>query len=177
MLLILYTSKEIIMVSNKAFVPRNRHSHWLRPRRFLSAVAVVAAATNLFGCAVSGPRESALPQNGPTMVDIYRHHMAGDAAGEIGSQQLPEHLSGGSRTRLPLREPGDPSPNDLQRASMTGIENRFARLPNPDLVMYVMPHLANGHYPVPGYVTVFPMYEKVEYALPGEVGSHHTAGR
>ena len=50
------------------------------------------------------------------------------------------------------------------------IDNRFARLPNPDLVMYVTPHLsANGRYPVPGYSTVFPMYETVEYAMPGEV--------
>lgn len=35
--------------------------------------------------------------------------------------------------------------------------------------MYVFPHLARGRYPVPGYVTVFPMYETVEYAMPGEV--------
>ena len=46
---------------------------------------------------------------------------------------------------------------------------RFARVPNPDLVMVVYPHLARGKYPVPGYVTVFPMYEQTHYALPGEV--------
>lgn len=49
------------------------------------------------------------------------------------------------------------------------MQQRFQRLPNPDLVMYVHPHLAKGRYPVPGYLTVFPMYETVEYALPGEV--------
>jgi hypothetical protein len=36
--------------------------------------------------------------------------------------------------------------------------------------MYVFPHLASDErVPVPGYVTSFPMYERVEYALPGEV--------
>jgi len=36
--------------------------------------------------------------------------------------------------------------------------------------MYVFPHLAGeAHAPVPGYATAFPMYEQVEYALPGEV--------
>ena len=34
--------------------------------------------------------------------------------------------------------------------------------------MYVYPHLAQGRYPVPGYFTAFPMYERVEYLLPGE---------
>ncbi len=50
------------------------------------------------------------------------------------------------------------------------MQQRFARVPNPDLVMVVYPHLAQGKYPVPGYVTVFPMYEQTFYALPGEVG-------
>src|SRR5690606_32252392 len=49
------------------------------------------------------------------------------------------------------------------------MNQRFARLPNPDLVMVVFPHLAKGQYPVPGYVTVFPMYDQTQYALPGEV--------
>ncbi len=36
--------------------------------------------------------------------------------------------------------------------------------------MYVFPHLAGPEsVPVPGYATRFPLYERVEYALPGEV--------
>lgn len=35
--------------------------------------------------------------------------------------------------------------------------------------MYVFPHLAtDSGYPVPGYSTVLPMYDPMEYALPGE---------
>ncbi|MFF0977525.1 TIGR03751 family conjugal transfer lipoprotein, partial [Proteus mirabilis] len=44
----------------------------------------------------------------------------------------------------------------------------FPRLPNPDMVMYVFPHLSAGNLPVPGYSTVFPFYHQVQYALPGE---------
>jgi len=54
------------------------------------------------------------------------------------------------------------------REAFDEIEVLFPRLPNPTLVMYVFPHLA-GEAPVPGYATAFPMYEQVEYALPGEV--------
>ena len=45
----------------------------------------------------------------------------------------------------------------------------FPRLPNPTIVLYVFPHLSLEGTPVPGYSTTFPMYETVEYALPGEI--------
>lgn len=41
-------------------------------------------------------------------------------------------------------------------------------LPNPDMVMYLYPHLADGNTPVPGYSTVFPFYSQTQYAMPGE---------
>ena len=40
-------------------------------------------------------------------------------------------------------------------SALEPLRQRFARVPNPDLVMVVYPHLAKGKYPVPGYVTVF----------------------
>jgi conjugative transfer region lipoprotein (TIGR03751 family) len=55
------------------------------------------------------------------------------------------------------------------RTAHNEIERQFHRLPNPDLVMYVFPHLAGTDpVPVPGYSTVFPLYQRVQYALPGE---------
>jgi hypothetical protein len=73
-------------------------------------------------------------------------------------------------TRMSLAESaerlGQPA---FLHTSAREIDARFARLPNPDLVMYVTPHLSAQRSPVPGYTTVFPMYETVEYALPGEV--------
>ena len=58
------------------------------------------------------------------------------------------------------------------RSAHTELETIFPRLPNPTLVMYVFPHLAGaGRVPVPGYATTFTLYERVEYAMPGEVPS------
>lgn len=44
----------------------------------------------------------------------------------------------------------------------------FPLLPNPSLVMYVYPHMAQSGVPVPGYATAFKLYETEQYALPGE---------
>jgi len=55
------------------------------------------------------------------------------------------------------------------RTAANEIYRQFHRLPNPDLVMYVFPHLAGSDpVPVPGYTTVFPLYQRVQYAMPGE---------
>ncbi|MDX1656612.1 MAG: TIGR03751 family conjugal transfer lipoprotein, partial [Candidatus Competibacteraceae bacterium] len=55
------------------------------------------------------------------------------------------------------------------RSAADEIEARFPTVPNPTLVLYVFPHLGPHGVPVPGYATAFPLYETVEYALPGEV--------
>ena len=53
-----------------------------------------------------------------------------------------------------------------------GIERVFPRLANPDVMVYVYPHVATQlGVGVPGYLTAMPLFERVEYALPGEVVS------
>ncbi|KHL69385.1 conjugal transfer protein [Pseudomonas flexibilis] len=75
--------------------------------------------------------------------------------------------------RLALRRPIHIEPAELQqlytRSAANELRSQFPRLPNPDLVLYVFPHLAGSEQaPVPGYSTVFPFYRQVHYALPGE---------
>ena len=94
------------------------------------------------------------------MKAIYDQHMVAvqqaDSRPLIGGQPLPS--SGFHHYRGFVRE------------AANEIDTVFARLPNPTLVMYIYPHLSGGERtPVPGYVTTFPFYERVEYALPGEV--------
>ena len=56
------------------------------------------------------------------------------------------------------------------RSAVTEIDNLFPTLPNPILVMHVFAHLSSTeNTPVPGYATAFPMYERIEFALPGEL--------
>jgi conjugative transfer region lipoprotein (TIGR03751 family) len=53
------------------------------------------------------------------------------------------------------------------------INSQFVRLPNPDLVIYIFPHLVGRsgeeQVPVPGYSTLFPLYAQPKYAMPGEL--------
>lgn len=157
---------------------------FFRPRltmhRTAGPVAMLLAFL-LAGCSVSGPRESpinAVTKGSPTVVQIYRGQGAtavgvGGAEGADGTavdKTARDRLLERSAAR-PVRD-GDADTSDTQRywSALEPMRNRFARVPNPDLVMVVFPHLSRGKYPVPGYVTVFPMYEQADlYALPGEL--------
>lgn len=126
-----------------------------------AALATLATLATLAGCTViGGPRSSPLPTSGPTMEQIYAAHKDRAAAGASTAQA--------ARERLPLRPLTEYQPGPAREEPIRQLERRFVRAPNPDLVMTVFPHLAKGKYPVPGYVTAFPMYESVEYLLPGE---------
>ena len=131
-----------------------------KPLTFIIALGL----TNLVlgGCA--GTKESVLPQDGPSMKAIYEQH----------TQEM------SARDPLTVRETlgkrpivnGADALAGYTREAYDEIDTVFPRLPNPSLVMYVFPHLVGEEQvPVPGYVTTFTMYERVEYALPGEVPS------
>ncbi|MEW8074050.1 MAG: TIGR03751 family conjugal transfer lipoprotein [Candidatus Thiodiazotropha endolucinida] len=122
----------------------------------------------LAGCAST--KDTVLPQDGPSMKAIYEghvHEMNADnpqvIRGELGSRSIVT---------------GDAALHGYTRDAFNEIDVLFPRLPNPTLVMYIFPHLAGvAGAPVPGYTTAFPMYEQVEYALPGEVRSHQDGVR
>lgn len=114
----------------------------------------------LGGCAST--KDAVLPQDGPPMKTIYEQHMR--EAGANDPKAVREALG-----HRPVVD-GKDSLHGYTRDAHNEIDTTFPRLSNPSLVMYVFPHLADEEQvPVPGYVTTFPMYERVEYALPGEV--------
>ena len=92
-------------------------------------------------------------------------------------QQLYEQHMTALKPTQPSRHPVQTLPPNgiahyrgFVREAANEINTVFPRLPNPTLVMYIFPHLSGEERsPVPGYVTTFPFYERVEYALPGEV--------
>ncbi|WP_338523652.1 TIGR03751 family conjugal transfer lipoprotein [Pseudomonas batumici] len=105
-----------------------------------------------------------LPHGSQTMTDLWDQHTGPAPQGAL---IRPLH-----EARLALRRPLDDTSTDqlaYTRTARNEIHSQFKRLPNPDLVMYVFPHLAGSDpVPVPGYSTVFPFYQRVQYALPGE---------
>lgn len=125
--------------------------------------ALVVALLLLSGCA-SSP-EKLLPHGDETMLDIWNQQTHGGA--NPSTRIL---LDARQALRRPLQSPlpqVDQTP--YTRTAQNEIYRQFQRLPNPDLVMYVFPHLAGSDpVPVPGYSTVFPLYQRVQYALPGE---------
>ncbi|MCP3877457.1 MAG: TIGR03751 family conjugal transfer lipoprotein [Sulfitobacter sp.] len=129
-----------------------------RPSTLISALGLISLV--LAGCAST--KDVVLPQDGPSMKAIYEGHVQEMNARD--PQVIRREL--GDRPILT----GEAALQGYTRDAFNEIDVLFPRLPNPTLVMYVFPHLAGeSHAPVPGYATAFPMYEQVEYALPGEV--------
>ena len=135
---------------------------WIWSSRVASLFLTITA---LSGCATS--KDELLPHRQATMLDVWTQHVG--AGLQRPAQQL---LDARQALRRPLTgldaEPalaGD----SYTRSAQLEIENLFRRLPNPDLVMYVFPHLSGSEQiPIPGYSTVFPMHDRVHYAMPGE---------
>lgn len=133
----------------------------------------LVCAVALSACSVAGPRESPLNEvtkGSPTVSQVYR----GQASAATDAADVRERLHSSSAMR-PLN--ADDARESAYWTPLQPMQQRFARVPNPDLVMVVFPHLAKGKYPVPGYVTVFPMYEQTHYALPGEIEIEHAQAR
>lgn len=134
--------------------------------RYLNRKTLVLAiwlnALLLSGCSTS--KEEMLPAGDHTMLELWN-----GADGETTARQS-------AMAREMLRRPltTDEHQDSVQedhsysRTQETEISQQFPRLPNPDMVMYLYPHLAGGNTPVPGYSTVFPFYSQTQYAMPGE---------
>ncbi|HBN1101102.1 TIGR03751 family conjugal transfer lipoprotein [Escherichia coli] len=123
---------------------------------------VMSVALVLSGCATS--KEELLPAGEQTMLELWQGKTAG------GGQR--HALAARETLCRPLTVTEQQGMNaeaySYSRTQESEISQQFPRLPNPDMVMYVFPHLAGGTSPVPGYSTVFPFYSRTQYALPGE---------
>lgn len=138
------------------------HSNWIESLLLVTVVTIVA------GCATS--KEELMPHGDRSMQDIWQQAAGEGGSGQAGGRQL---LDARQSLRRPLTDTQmQAAPAEQMRYTRTAaneIYHQFPRLPNPDLVMYVFPHLAGTDpVPVPGYSTVFPLYQRVQYAMPGE---------
>ena len=156
------------------------------------AGALLAAA--LAGCASTEP--ASVLAGGPRMIELYRGTAAEPSPEAPGGPQAPQAPEGTVpeapkatmvqarcrwgwfrwRCEAPAATPpaacacGDAPA--YTRTAANELELLFPRLPNPDIYIYVPAHLATElRIPVPGYTTAVPLYDRVEYALPGEGGA------
>lgn len=133
-------------------------------------IALALLLALLGGCATS--KEDLLTHGDRSMMDIWQQETGGavGGAGQVARRQL---LDARQSLRRPLTDADvQAAPAEQMRYRRTArneVYRQFQRLPNPDLVMYVFPHLAGTDpVPVPGYSTVFPLYQRIQYAMPGE---------
>jgi conjugative transfer region lipoprotein (TIGR03751 family) len=115
----------------------------------------------LSACTTAG---DAIPQGGPTMAQVYEEAMQ-----QSNGSTLDQARAQISST---INYKGENNLSNYTRTAENEINNLFPTLPNPQLVMYVYPHLAvQDEAPIPGYSTAFNLFEREHYAAPGEVST------
>ncbi|EKT1261240.1 TIGR03751 family conjugal transfer lipoprotein [Salmonella enterica] len=127
-------------------------------KKHTASLSIMPLLLALAGCSTS--QETLLPVDENTTMQSLWNQQTG------GGNTLYDQRS---ELRRPLTDISLQEQQHYTRTAENEITTRFKRLPNPDMVMYVFPHLTEGEgVPVPGYTTVFPLHSRVNYALPGE---------
>jgi conjugative transfer region lipoprotein (TIGR03751 family) len=118
------------------------------------------------GCATAG--KDALPQGGDmTMADIYKQETGLSLNNSTpNSDPSDKELSKARNMVLTLEKPVY---TGYTAIGANTIKNLFKPLPNPEIGLYVFPHLVfleNESQPVPGYTTAFFLYQSNHFAIP-----------
>ena len=150
-----------------------------RPSCSMRMCLVPVLLATLSGCASGPSKEDLLPDEGPTTLQVYERHMSGEPPDRVPSDETSEDTSSVAPSALPPLPmptvvlqgvpiaPTADADTRTGRGALSDLQMDFQRLPNPEVLGYVRSHLA-GDLPVPGYYTVFPLRDKIEYAEPGE---------
>lgn len=122
---------------------------------------LLCLAVLLTGCSTT--KDEMLPPGDSTMLELWQNKGSSARTTTEARRTLRRGLTDDdSATRQAIEE-------SYTRTAENEIQQVFPRLPNPDMVIYIYPHMAgNAPAPVPGYSSVFPFYSRVQYALPGE---------
>lgn len=126
-------------------------------------LAPFLTALLLIGCSTS--QEKLLPAGDRSMAEIWKN---GGGHTQSGINEVRDALD--SSRPLDSKESVGDENSRYTRTAENEVSNLFPRLPNPDMTLYVFPHLTNSaeQLPVPGYTTVFPFFGRIQYAQPGE---------
>lgn len=134
----------------------------------ITILTLVAALISLTSC--SSMRGNVVPQSGPTMEQVYDGVDGQDNLSDANSTSNQENLNK-LRKQVSASQTTPVVPTTLMMATVSAnaVSQQFRKLPNPEIKMYVYPHLAGqDQVPVPGYFTAFNVYDHDYYALPQE---------
>jgi len=128
----------------------------------VSLISILAPIL-LNGC--SNMMSSRMPSGSASMREAYNDAINGTGSSNLSDVTPSKAYSITQKTRIYTA---------YTRTQKNEIDSQFPQLPNPSIVMYVYPHEAGSGFnktPIPGYSTVFPIYQHVYYAMPGEIAS------
>jgi conjugative transfer region lipoprotein (TIGR03751 family) len=139
--------------------------------KILFWLAISISFLALGGCATPG--KNTLPQGGEmTMADIYKKETGlpmGNSEGNVISLNK-------ARTTVPTNHSGITDYVGYTATSKNEINNLFRQMKNPQIPMYVYPHIVDEGdevEPVPGYSTAFYLYRETPFAMPSEETVHY----
>ncbi len=113
----------------------------------------------LFALGCTSHINKVIPQNLKTMDQIYdeKATSGGAAAMRLRQAEIQARPIAAENYSTPL-------PPNIQQ-----IQHLYPALPNPELFMYVRPHVVgDSGAAIPAYFTRFTMYERTQYSMPGE---------
>lgn len=121
-------------------------------------------AISLGGCSAvtADKKPQLLPDSGATTMEI------------IDGETPPSGYYGNGQKAPYVGEPIAPfyqSSSRYSNAHIAELQRDFQRVPNPEIIGYVYPHLNHNEMPIPGYFTTFLLYTRQHYALAAE--GHH----
>jgi len=152
------------MIVTNRLVTAACRKHWLTGLMLVSGLV-------LSGCATS-KNEMWEMDGAPTMQELWQSSAGNDDLTQRGLLDRRSELRRGLEHEAIAEQR-----EGYTRDAANEIYSQFSRLPNPDLVMYVFPHLAGEDpVPIPGYSTVFPLYSRPQFAMPGETSRPHLPG-
>lgn len=131
-------------------------------RRWISVLLVLS----LTACSSTKPMQSG-QQGNLTMTEIYDSTAGARQVTPMDGANLDDvrrQVSGQTASAVHYA--------NYTRTADNETSNLFKPLPNPQIPVYVFPHLtqtSTDDLPVPGYTTAFFLYPHEEYALPSEV--------
>ena len=117
---------------------------------------------SLAGC--SSMMSSRMPVGSASMAQTYNDAING-TGGDAASGTLKQ-----IRSQALILKQRSANYSTYTRTQENEINSQFSRLANPSIVMYVYPHQAGTGFnltPVPGYSTIFPLYQHVHYKRSG----------
>ncbi len=135
-------------------------------RKYLITITALGLAMTISGCSTQIKQAD----NSPTMGQAYERALSASSNTDDPNNADNQDLNS---VRHLVNQA-----NLAQASSNNTVLSEFPMLPNPQLILYITPHYAGDEQmPVPGYYTVFPLYEKNYYALPSEGVLNNVGGQ